>query len=50
MLPKGNATDTEVAKATPYLMGKLRGDNSMVEKRADRESTLTWAVQLSVYG
>jgi len=29
MLPEGNATDTKVAKVTPYLTGKLEGDNSM---------------------
>jgi hypothetical protein len=39
VLPKGNATGTEVAKATPYLEGKPKGDKSMAEERAERRST-----------
>jgi len=50
MLPKGNATVTEVAKVTPYLTGKPEGDTSMAVQRTDRISTYSWVVQLSVYG
>jgi hypothetical protein len=38
---RGNTTGIEVAKATPYLEGKPKGDKSRAEERAKRRSTST---------